>query len=133
MGVYVANELIKLMSINGLAVKDARILLLGITFKEDCPDVRGSKVVDIYSTLRPYTSQISVYDQLADADEVRNAFGIELLDAPINKFQNYFDAVVICVAHSEFATLDVRSLLRSCGVVYDVKGRMPRHLVDKRL
>jgi UDP-N-acetyl-D-galactosamine dehydrogenase len=134
MGEYVATEVIKLMSKNGIAAKGSKILLLGITFKENCPDIRGSKVVDIYKTLLPYTTDISIYDPKADASEVRRLFGIDIIDNSITEMKNCFDAVVLCVAHDEFMQLDIRSLLKpSGGVVYDVKGRLPREKVDMRL
>ncbi len=134
MGEYVATEIIKLMSLKGIAVKGAKILLLGITFKENCPDVRGSKVVDIYHTLLPYTPDITIYDPHADAAEVERAFGIHISNENITDMHGRFNAVVLCVAHNEFTTLDVRSLLSANGgVVYDVKGRLPRESVDMRL
>ena len=130
MGAYVANQTIKSMNKKGVLVKDAKILILGITFKENCPDIRNTKVVDIYHTLKEYTSNITVYDPWAAADRVKREYGIDIVsDLPTEKF----DAVILAVAHKEFLGLDVRSLVREGGVVYDVKGVLDREMVDARL
>ena len=111
-------------------VKDAKILILGITFKENCPDLRNSKIVDIYTTLEEYTSNISVYDPWADSAVVKHEYGIDVTNTlPAEKF----DAVILGVAHKQFLELDVRSLVRDGGVIYDVKGLLPRAIVDGRL
>ena len=130
MGAYVANQTIKSMNKKGVLVKDAKILILGITFKENCPDIRNTKVVDIYHTLQEYTSNITVYDPWAASDRVKREYGIDIVsDLPKEKF----DAVILAVAHKEFLGLDVRSLVREGGVVYDVKGVLDREMVDARL
>ena len=130
MGAYVANQTIKSMNKKGVLVKDAKILILGITFKENCPDIRNTKVVDIYHTLTEYTSNITVYDPWAASDRVKKEYGIDIVsDLPKEKF----DAVILAVAHKEFLGLDVRSLVREGGVVYDVKGVLDREMVDARL
>ena len=134
MGAYVANQVIKLMNKKGVMVKDANILILGITFKENCPDIRNTKVVDIYSTLHEYTNNITVYDPWADADHVKHEYGIEISSVELDKSKGKFDAVVLAVAHDEFKTLDIRSLLNGeNGVVYDVKGILDRSVIDGRL
>jgi UDP-N-acetyl-D-galactosamine dehydrogenase len=130
MGDYVANRTIRLMNKKGLRVKNARILILGVTFKENCPDTRNTKVVDIYATLREYTDRITVYDPLADAAKVRAEYGIEITgDEPAGKYE----AVILAVAHRAFEKMDIRQLLAGDAVVYDVKGVLPRDLVDGRL
>ena len=130
MGAYVANQTIKCMNKKGVMVKDAKILILGITFKENCPDRRNSKIVDIYTTLEEYTSNISVYDPWADSAVVKHEYGIDVTNTlPAEKF----DAVILGVAHKQFLELDVRSLVRDGGVIYDVKGLLPRAIVDGRL
>ena len=130
MGAYVANQTIKCMNKKGVMVKDAKILILGITFKENCPDLRNSKIVDIYTTLEEYTSNISVYDPWADSAVVKHEYGIDVTNTlPAEKF----DAVILGVAHKPFLELDVRSLVRDGGVIYDVKGLLPRAIVDGRL
>ena len=130
MGDYVANQTIKLMNKKGVMVKDANILILGITFKENCPDIRNTKVVDIYTTLTEYTSNITVYDPWANASHVAHEYGISVVnELPTGKF----DAVILAVAHKEFAELDIKSLLKEDSVVYDVKGALNRDIVDGRL
>lgn len=130
MGDYVANQVIRCMNLRGVMVKDARYLLLGITFKENCPDIRNTKVVDIYHTLSQYSSDITVYDPWANPESVQRAYGIQIQN---HLPQQQFDAVILCVAHSQFMQLDVRSLVRGNGVVYDVKGVLDRHVIDARL
>lgn len=130
MGDYVANQVIRCMNLRGVMVKDARYLLLGITFKENCPDIRNTKVVDIYHTLSQYSSDITVYDPWANPESVQRAYGIQIQN---HLPQQQFDAVILCVAHSQFLHLDVRSLVRGNGVVYDVKGVLDRHVIDARL
>lgn len=135
MGAYVANQTIKAMNLKGVRVKDARILLLGITFKENCPDIRNTKVVDIYHTLREYTPDITVYDPWANADAVSREYAVALTDKPLDELSGSFDAVILAVAHNEFKGRDIRAFLADPaeGVVYDVKGILPRHMVDARL
>ena len=130
MGAYVADQTIKLMNKKGVLVKDARILLLGITFKENCPDIRNTKIVDVYHTLSEYTSHITVYDPWADASRVKHEYGIDVVNQlPAGPY----DAVILGVAHQEFLNLDVRSLTTPQGVVYDVKGVLDRSIIDGRL
>lgn len=130
MGAYVANQTIKCMNKKGLVVKDARILILGVTFKENCPDVRNTKVVDIYHTLEEYTKNIIVYDPWADTEQVMHEYGIGVTnDIPMG----VFDAIILAVAHDEFLRLDVRSLVGNDGIVYDVKGVLPAASIDARL
>ena len=130
MGNYVANQVIKHMNLKGVMVKDARILLLGITFKENCPDIRNTKVVDIFSTLREFTPHITVCDPWANAESVKKAYGIDLVkEVPEEKY----DAVVLCVAHDAFSALDLKALVKEPGVIYDVKSILPREMVDGRL
>ena len=133
MGDYVAQQVIKLMNKKGLLVKDANILILGVTFKENCPDIRNTKVVDIRSSLTEYTENITVYDPWADANAVKKEYGIDIISSGLDKLKGRFDAVILAVAHNEFAQCDVRSLLKANGVVYDVKGCLDRTLVDGRL
>lgn len=130
MGVYVAEQVIRCMNLRGVMVKDARFLLLGITFKENCPDIRNTKVVDIYHTLQEYSSNITVYDPWANPETVNREYGITVHSTLP---QGEYDAVILCVAHDQFMQLNVRSLVRGCGVVYDVKGVLPRGVVDARL
>ncbi|MBR6865123.1 MAG: nucleotide sugar dehydrogenase [Bacteroidales bacterium] len=131
MGAYVANQTIKCMNKKGVLVKDARILILGITFKENCPDIRNTKVVDIYHTLTEYSSDITIFDPWADKAHVKHEYGIDVVnELPAGAS---FDACILAVAHNEFLGLDVRSLVRPGGVIYDVKGILPREIIDGRL
>ena len=130
MGEYVAGQVIKLMNLKGVLVKDAKILILGITFKENCPDIRNTKVVDIYHSLSEYTSNITVYDPWANADHVMKEYNTPVTNIlPVEKF----DTVILAVAHKEFLSLDIKSMLNEKSVVYDVKGILPRDLIDGRL
>lgn len=131
MGEYVAHQVIKLMNKKGVLVKDANILLLGITFKENCPDIRNTKIVDIYTTLSEYTNNITIYDPWADKAEVQHEYQMEIsntLDAT-----KKYDAIILGVAHKEFLEIDIPSLLNENGVVYDVKGILDRNIIDGRL
>ena len=133
MGTYVAEQVVKCMNKKGVLVKDAKILILGITFKENCPDIRNTKVVDIYHTLEEYTSNITVYDPWADPEKVRKEYGIGITPHSSLLTPHSYDSVILAVAHDEFKTLDVTKLVRPGGVVYDVKGVLPRDIIDGRL
>lgn len=130
MGAYVANQTIKAMNKKGVMVKDANILILGITFKENCPDIRNTKVVDIFHTLQEYTSNVTVYDPWADVESVKHEYGIDIVS---NLPKRKYDAVILAVAHKEFLNLDIKSLVKEVGVVYDVKGILDRNIIDGRL
>ena len=129
-GDYVANQVIKLMNKKGVLVKDSNILLLGITFKENCPDIRNTKVVDIYSTLLEYTKNISVYDPWANAEKVYEEYGIRMID---NVNEKKYDAIILAVGHNEFKTIDIKALGNDISVVFDVKCFLDRAIVDGRL
>ena len=131
MGAYVANQVIRLMNKKGVLVKDAKILILGITFKENCPDVRNTKVVDIYTTLQEYTDNITVCDPWADSAKVEREYGIHIVNS-VAEYARY-DAVILAVSHKEFTAIDWRGYLAENGVVYDVKGSIAREQVDGRL
>ncbi|MFC2766010.1 MAG: nucleotide sugar dehydrogenase [Prevotella sp.] len=135
MGDYVANQVIKLMNKKGVLVKDARILLLGITFKENCPDIRNTKVIDIHQTLKEYTNNISVYDPWADKTYVKKSLDIDILTDGLDTMKGQYDAVILCVAHEQFKNILVRDFLydKQNGVVYDVKGFLNKTDIDGRL
>ena len=130
MGDYVANQVIKCMNKKGILVKDAKILILGITFKENCPDIRNTKVVDIYHTLSEYTHNIDVYDPWANAERVEHEYGISIKTQLPNE---KYDAVILAVAHNEFRDLDFSAVRAANSVVYDVKGVLSRDIIDARL
>lgn len=131
MGAYVAEQTIKCMNKKGTPVKDARILILGFTFKENCPDVRNTKVVDICHTLQEYTQHITVLDPWASASRVQKEYGITICNK-LPEGESYH-AVIMAVAHREFQELNVPELVVPGGVIYDVKGLLPREWVDGRL
>lgn len=134
MGDYVANQVIRIMNKKGILVKDSKILLLGFTFKENCPDIRNTKIIDIYSTLHEYTSNITVYDPWADPEKVKSGYGLDIVANGVDRFKNQFDAVVLCVAHNEYRHLNIRDFLRTGkGVVYDVKSVLNKDMIDGRL
>ena len=135
MGAYVANQTIKAMNLKGVKVKDAKILILGVTFKENCPDIRNTKIVDIYHTLKEYTSNITIFDPWANPEAVKREYSIEISQENIDALHGKFDAVILGVAHKQFTEINVRDFLADVenGVVYDVKGILPREVVDARL
>ena len=119
MGQYVASELVKLMLQNDIKVKASKILVLGITFKENCPDVRNTKVVDVIKSLKEYGVEITIFDPLANPSEVKHEYGLETVkEVPKEKF----NAILLTVAHKEFLKLDLEELKEPTSVVYDVKG-----------
>lgn len=130
MGNYVANQTIKLMNKKGVMVKDSKILILGVTFKENCPDIRNTKVIDIYHTLKEYTDNITIFDPWAKPEKVKEEYDVEITNT-LN--DNNFDAVILAVSHKEFLKLDIKSLVKNGGVVYDVKGFLDRDIIDGRL
>ena len=134
MGDYVANQVIKLMNKKGVMVKDANILILGFTFKENCPDIRNSRIIDIYSTLTEYTRNITIYDPWANADEVKHEYGVDIVSGNFTALEQRFDAVILAVAHNQFKVLNTRKFLANeKGVVYDVKGLLDKTQIDGRL
>ena len=133
MGAYVANQTIKCMNKKGVMVKDAKVLILGITFKENCPDIRNTKVVDIYNTLLEYTPNITVFDPWANKDHVKEEYGIEITTQLSSLTPQLYDAVILAVSHQQFLEMDVKTLVKDGGVIYDVKGILPRAIVDGRL
>lgn len=133
MGAFVADKVVKLLIGHDFKVKNARVLVLGITFKENCPDIRNTKVVDVVNELREFQCDVDVYDPWASADEVKREYCISLLPS-LDGAQGCYDAVVLAVAHRQFLESDVRELL-SCpsAVVYDIKGVLPREAITARL
>ncbi len=133
MGAYIASEVVRLMVRKGINPVRARILILGLAFKENCPDLRNTRVVDIVQALRGYNAQVDVHDPWVDAGGARHEYGIEPVQSPS---PGDYDAIVVAVAHREFAALGasgVRALGKPVSVVYDVKYVLPRDAVDGRL
>ena len=121
------------MNKKGVVVKDSKILILGITFKENCPDIRNTKVVDIYHTLREYTDNITVYDPWANAEAVLREYHVSIVNNVSSLKEGEYDAVILAVAHKEFLNMDVRKMVHDGGVIYDVKGVLDKAIVDGRL
>ena len=132
MGPYVADQVLKLMVRKGLNPVGARVLVLGLAFKENCPDLRNTRVVDIVETLQGYNARVDVFDPWVDADEARHEYGITPIASPDT---GAYDAVILAVAHHQFAEAGqgARDYAKPGGVVYDVKGVLPRNAVDGRL
>ena len=130
MGEYVANEVVKLMLKKGIQVLGANILILGFTFKENCPDVRNTKVIDIYNALREYNVNITIYDPWANPAIVEHEYGIKVTNQlPMKKY----DTAILAVAHKEFTELDILSMLNDNRIIYDVKGFLDKQIVNGRL
>ncbi len=132
MGAYVAHEVVKLMIQKEAKVKNGNVLVLGITFKENCPDIRNSKVIDVISELKKYNLNVDVYDPWANAHEVEHEFGIDMI-SEVSKLKTNYDAVILTVAHSEFTNFKVDSFTADTSVVFDVKSFLPEEKIDGRL
>ncbi|MDZ7742707.1 MAG: Vi polysaccharide biosynthesis UDP-N-acetylglucosamine C-6 dehydrogenase TviB [Bacteroidota bacterium] len=133
MGIYVSNQVVKLMIRKGHKVAGSKTLVLGITFKENCPDIRNSRVIDVINELREFECDVDVYDPWADPEEVKKEYGIELINNEELIINNSYDAIVLAVAHECFRKLDIEKLRNGNAVVYDIKGFLSKSLVDGRL
>lgn len=130
MGEYVATETVKHMLKKGIQVLDSKIIILGFTFKENCPDVRNTKVIDIYRTLKEYNINVTVYDPWANIAVAKREYDIDIVNKlPCQKF----DAAIAAVAHTVFAKIDILSLLKEKHVIFDVKCTLDRNIIDARL
>ena len=129
MGLHVASTLMKLLVSKNIPIKNSKVLILGITFKENCPDIRNTKIIDVVNELTEFKVDVDVFDPNANHDEVEKVLGINLLDS-INNLKNY-DAIIVAVAHKEFMSLNLKSSKNQ--VIYDLKGIYPKQNVDKRL
>ena len=130
MGEFIANKVVKLMIQKNHTIKGAKVLVMGITFKENCPDLRNSKVIDVIKELKEFGIEVDIYDPQANTDEVMHEYNISLINSLHN--QNY-NAVIHAVAHKEFNNINIKDLLLENGVVYDVKSILPKEMVDGRL
>jgi UDP-N-acetyl-D-galactosamine dehydrogenase len=133
MGSFVAAKIVKLLIQKDIHVKGAKILVLGITFKESCPDIRNSKVIDVVRELQDFGTKVSIYDPWASPEEVQQEYGIDLITQEKLDQAAPFDALVLAVAHREFERLDIKTLCNAKSVVYDVKAKLPREIVTARL
>ncbi len=132
MGSYVASETVKMMIKNGATIKNSNALVLGITFKENCPDIRNSRAIDIVREFETYHINVDVYDPWASKEEVKHEYDFDLLTSTDALKSNY-DAIVLAVSHNEFLQLDIASLKSDKAVVFDVKSLLPVDTVDARL
>jgi UDP-N-acetyl-D-galactosamine dehydrogenase len=128
-GMFVANKLVKIMIAKNHVISKSKVLILGITFKEDCPDVRNTKVVDIIKELKLYNIEVDVYDPHAVKVEVMNEYGLKLLD----EISSSYDGIILAVAHRNFKNIDLKTILNTGGVIFDTKSFLDRNLVDGRL
>lgn len=131
MGAYVATEVVKLMLKSGKPVKDNKALMLGITFKENCPDIRNTRAIDIYNELKSYGMDVDVFDPWANPEEVKHEYSIDILsEYPKN---NNFGAIILAVAHNEFMEINLKEHKNNGAVVFDVKGILAKDIVNARL
>ncbi len=129
MGIFIANEVIKLMAKANMPISGGKILVLGLTFKENCPDIRNSKVVDVINELLTFGAKVDVYDPHADAAEVKHEYNLTLTTDLSQKYH----AVVLAVSHKEFASIELEKLKEKNAIVYDIKGFLPKPSVTARL
>lgn len=133
MGAYVAQETVKLMIKKDIAVKSSNILILGFTFKENCPDVRNTKVIDIINELKTYQVNITIYDPWAKPEEVLHEYDLETFNNFTHVRQQTYDAIILAVSHEEFSTINLSELKCNNCVIYDVKAFLNKEIVDARL
>ena len=130
MGMFVANKLVKLLISKKHVISNSKTLILGITFKENCPDIRNSKVIDIFRELQQFNMNVDVYDPHADKNEVKEEYGVDLVETISDKY----DAIILAVSHIEFLQLDIRAICASSdSIIYDIKSFLERSIVDARL
>jgi len=129
MGIIIVNEVIKLMIRKGHKIEKAEVLILGMAFKENVPDIRNSRVIDIFKELTDFGCRIDLYDPVADYEAVEEEYGIKMIET----LTKTYDAIIVAVAHEEFKSIDYKALKKNNGIIYDVKGFLPANLVDSRL
>jgi len=131
MGGFVADEVIKLMIQKDINIKNSNILVLGITFKENCPDIRNTKAVDVINALKSYHTNVTIFDPWADPLEINHEYGLDSLNTLPESAK--FDAVVLAVSHDEFRNIDLNKITNQQCVIFDIKGLFPKEVVDSRL
>ena len=129
MGIFVANKLIKLLIKNGHKIEGSNVLILGITFKENCPDIRNSRVVDVYNELKEFGVNVTVHDPYADTHEVKEEYGIEI----ITELSNKYDGILLAVSHDEYKTINLENFKNNNAIVFDIKSMWDKEIVDARL
>jgi UDP-N-acetyl-D-galactosamine dehydrogenase len=130
MGEFIANKVVKLMIQKNHIIKGAKVLVMGITFKENCPDLRNSKVIDVISELKEFGIDVDILDPHANQEEVQIEYNLTLIQ---NLISNYYNGVIHAVAHKEFLSIDIKHLLLDDGIIYDVKAILPKEMVNGRL
>lgn len=131
MGSFVANKVVKLMIEKDHKIKGSKALIMGVTFKENCPDVRNTRVVDIYHELLQFGLSVDIYDPWADVTEVKHEYGVDILQEVDSSI--VYDAIIVAVAHAEFLNFDYQKVRRNNGIIFDTKACLDRRLVDGRL
>lgn len=129
MGMFVANKLVKLLAEKEHTIRDTEVLILGLTFKENCPDIRNTRVIDVVTELKGFGMEVDVYDPLADFNEAQQEYDIQLIPTITKRYK----AIVLAVAHEEFKTLPWNTLIHNDTVVYDLKGILPKEMTTDRL
>jgi UDP-N-acetyl-D-galactosamine dehydrogenase len=130
MGAYVASQMVKLMLKKDIAIKGAKVLVLGFTFKENCPDVRNTKVADLVLSLQDYLMDVTVFDPHANPDEVQHEYQMEILN---QLPENTYDGIILAVPHKEFHAIELDKLKKTSAAIFDIKAFLPREIVDARL
>ena len=130
MGAYVASQMVKILLKKDIPVKGSKILVLGFTFKENCPDVRNTKVADLVSSLKDYLMEVTIFDPHANVDEVKHEYQLDILN---QLPEDSFDGIILAVPHKEFKNLDISKLKKSSTAIFDIKAFLPREIVDARL
>ena len=135
MGQYVASEVVKLMIKKSIPVKGAKVLMLGITFKENCPDIRNTKAIDIYRELKDYGMDVDLYDPWANPAEVKHEYGINILSnlPPSGGTEGGWASIILAVAHNQFLKIDLEEHKKLGCVIYDVKGILNQQIIDGSL
>ena len=131
MAKYISGKVIKLMIRNSLKIKNSKILVLGFAFKENCPDFRNTKVIDVVNELKTYSTTVDVVDPKIDLNEANNEYSLKISDSISEKYK--YDAIVLAVAHNDFKNIILKKYLNQNGVVYDVKSFFDKKLIDGSL
>ncbi|WP_336664141.1 nucleotide sugar dehydrogenase [Elizabethkingia meningoseptica] len=131
MAEFIASKVVKLMIKKDISINNADVLILGVTFKENCPDVRNTKVVDVYGELKEYGLNVDIYDPWANFNEVKQEYSIPILNNLINDKE--YDVIILAVSHDEFLTLDLKKIKKEISVIFDIKAFLDRNIVDERL
>jgi UDP-N-acetyl-D-galactosamine dehydrogenase len=129
MGIFVANKLVKLLIKKGHKVEGSEVLILGVTFKENCPDIRNSRVIDVYNELKDFGVNVTVHDPWADKEEVHEEYGISI----ISELNDKYDGIILAVSHQEYMNLNLNDLKKTNAVVFDIKSVLDKNMVDARL